>query len=217
MTPAWEGIAADVLASTGCDDPPVDAIELAELCGLEVAHVPHVPGGRLVGRRIEVNPKLRLVRLHGTVAHELAHDLLERAKEENTEPAARYLAGALMLPRRAFLRDMGQTQWSLVLLRERHPNASAEMIARRIVSLRDAVASIWDEGRCRVRVASPWLDERVVGRRTTALERGLAAHVLETGKVERPADLVWAVPFFDGKHRRVVVVVEAEQLALRWP
>lgn len=142
----WEGIAADVLEATGCDDPPVDAFELADLCGLSIA-----PSGRQGafrrGDSIFLDLKARTVRQHGLVAHELGHWSLERADEHDTEVAARYLAGAFLLPRIAFERDLGQTEWDLRRLRLRHPNASAEMIARRIVNLRDAVTSIWDDGK----------------------------------------------------------------------
>lgn len=219
MNPAWEGIAADVLSSTGCDEAPVSALELAEQCGLGVVRTPQVRRGNLVleESRIEINPRLEGPRLHGTVAHEVGHWALDRARVPNEEDGARYLAGAFLLPRAIFLRDLQRTEWSLVRLRELHPNASAEMIARRLVQLRDAVASIWDHGKCTARVASPWLTVERVGRRTSALERALADRALETGEVQRPADLVWAVPVFAGGHRRVIVIAEAEQLALRWP
>lgn len=219
MIAAWEGIAADVLSETGCDEAPVSALELADQCELRVVRTPGVRRGRLVldDARIEVNPQLEGPRLHGTVAHELGHWALRRAGEDDVEDGARYLAGAFMLPRAVFLRDLRQTAWSLVLLRERHPNASAEMIARRLVQVRDAVASIWDQGRCTARVASAWLPVERVGRRSSAIERALASHVLEHGQAVHPAELVWAVPVFEGTHRRVVVVLEAEQLALRWP
>lgn len=217
MTEVWEGVALDVLEATGFERPPVDALELAGACGFDVRPGERLLRARRVGDLIEVNVKLRSVALHGAVAHELGHVALERAGEDDSEDGARYLAGALMLPRRAFDRDLRTTAWDLEELRRRHPNASAEMIARRVVQLRDGVASIWDQGRCRARVASPWLDERIAGRRSTPLERALAQRVLETGEAARPAALVSAIPVFSGHWRRVVVVVEAEQLALRWP
>jgi hypothetical protein len=216
MSPALEGVAADLLEAAGCEDPPVSALELADCCGLEVRPA-RLLRARLRGGVIEVNVQARATRLHGLVAHELGHWALQRAGEPDTEDGARYLVGALLLPRVPFDRDLRETGWSLEELRRRHPNASAEVIARRIVQLRDAVASIWDQGRCTARVASSWLPVEHVGRKTSALERRLADRVLETARTEHPAPLVWAVPMFDGAHRRVVVVLEAEQLALRWP
>lgn len=214
MIAAWEGIASDVLDESGCD-APVSAYELAACCGLEV-RLRRIARARLTGDVIEVSSTARPQRQHGLIAHELGHWSLQRAGADDTEDGARYLSGALMLPRRAFDRDLRETSWSIEELQRRHPNASAELIARRIVSLRDAVVSIWDEGRCTARVASAWLDEAQVGRRASRAERELVARVLDHGHTEHPAELVWGVPIFDGRHRRVVVVLEAEQLALRW-
>lgn len=217
MTPVWEGVATNLLEEAGCEDPPVSAIDLADCCELTVRPARLLRARLVRGNVIEVNALARTTRLHGLVAHEIGHWALRRAGEPSTEDAARYLVGALLLPRRAFDRDLRETQWDLEELRRRHPNASAEVIARRIVQLRDAVASIWDQGKCTARVASSWLPVERVGRKTSTLERCLADRVLETEQTERPAPLVWAVPFFDGRFRRVVVVLEAEQLALRWP
>jgi hypothetical protein len=212
---SWEGIAADVLEATGCDTPPVSALELAACCGIAVRLRP-IARARMVRDTIEVSASVRPRRMHGLIAHELGHWALARAGEPDSELAARYLAGALMLPRRAFDRDLVTTGWSLEELQLRHPHASAEMIARRVTTMRDAVASIWDQGRCSARVASPWLDELAVGARPSRLERQLVERALERAEVQHPAPLVWALPVIDGPHRRVVVVLEAEQLALRW-
>lgn len=205
----WEGVAADVLESTGCDDPPVDAFELADCCGLEVRHgLTHRDGNV-----IYIDSRTRDVRQHGLVAHELAHWALCRAKEQNTEPAANFVSGALMLPRCAFEKDLRSSDWDLRQLRARHIYASAEMIARRIVGLRDAVATIVDAGRIKARAASPWLPDRF--RRMSRFERDLVDEALRTGEVQRADDLIWAFPVFDGAHRRVVVIAEAAQLSLK--
>lgn len=211
LTATWEGIAGDVLEEAGAT-APVSAFALAAACGFTVRPHPLLRA-RLDGSTIYVNARARPQRQHGLVAHELGHWALERAAEPDTELGARYLAGALMLPRLAFDRDLRATGWSLVELQARHPNASAEMIARRVTTLRDAVASIWDGGRFTARVASPWLE---LGTRPTVQERQLAATTFATGEVQHPAELVWSLPVFDGAHRRVVVVIEAAQLALRW-
>ncbi|MFW6087506.1 MAG: ImmA/IrrE family metallo-endopeptidase [Myxococcota bacterium] len=209
-----EGIAAEILEETGCDEPPVDAFELAELCGCEVRPGRRGGGGGRRGDVILVDVTARTVRQHGVVAHELGHWALERAGEDDSEDGARYLGGAFMLPRRPFERDLDATSWDLQALRARHLNASAEMIARRIVALRDGVASIWDQGKLRRRVSSPWLPEPF--RRPTRLERELVAEVLEGGETVRADSMIWAVPVFDRGWRRVIVVAEAEQLSLRF-
>lgn len=213
---AWEGIAADLHDATGCGDPPVDALELADLCGLELRRV----DGGLPFRKGEVIylPKsFEGPRLHGACAHETGHWAAERGGEENTERAARYLAGALLLPRQPFDRDLRETHWDLRQLRAKHINASAEMIARRIVNLRDAVCSIWDNGKQGWRIWSPWLAPGLHGQRATKVERELAERALETGEVVREDQLLWAFPIFgDDGWRRVIVIAEAKQLGMRF-
>jgi hypothetical protein len=205
---AWEGVAADVLAETGCEEPPVDGFELADLCGFEVRH----GRTRRDGNVIYIDTGARRTRQHGSIAHELGHAMLVRGGEDNTEDGARYLAGALLVPRRHFDRQL-RTTWDLSRLQAVHVNASAELLARRIVSLRDATAAIFDHGKLKTRIVSPWLPERF--QRLTAWERELAARTLETGETTTGDERCFAMPVFDGAWRRVIVVCEAEQLALR--
>lgn len=209
----WEGIATAALdeASVGA---PVSAFALADGLGLEVIAWSGA-GAELdfANRVIHVNPRARRERRHGLVAHEVGHYVLRRARDDS-EDGARFMSGALLLPRYDFDRDLRRTAWSLIKLRALHPNASAEMIARRIVELRDAVATVIDNGRARVRVASPWLtDPRL--RRTSRWERDLAERALEAGEEVRGDELCYAVPLVEGTWRRVIVVCEAEQLGLR--
>lgn len=106
-------------------------------------------------------------------AYELGHWAVKRAAEPNTEAGARYLAGAFTLPRRAFERDLGTTCRRIDALQRRQVNASAEMVARRIVTLRNAVTTIIDNGKVPDRVVSPWLEDPRL-RRLSRWERGLA-------------------------------------------
>jgi Zn-dependent peptidase ImmA (M78 family) len=169
---------------------------------------------RLIDSCIEVDTTVRIERQHGLVAHELGHWALRRAGELDTEQAASYVGAALLLPRRQFLRDLSTTRWDLRELRAKHVHCSAELMARRIVAVRDAVVSIWDGGRLKTRLASPWLPESY--RRMSRFERELAAEVLATGETIEAGQLVWGFAVFDGVHRRVITVCEAEQLALRY-
>jgi hypothetical protein len=208
---AWEGAARAVHDETGVD-APVDAFQLARAVGLVC-----MPGPRgtaaLDGDLLRYDAQARPVRQHGLVAHEVAHRVLRLYGEADTEPAANYTAGALMLPRARFDRDLRRT-WDLYTLRREHPNASAEMVARRITQLRDAVVSVLDQGRLRVRVASPWAAQP--SQRLTPLERELADAALAGGNLQRESELLAAYPFFDGDHRRVIVVADAQQLGLRF-
>lgn len=209
----WEGVARAVHDATGID-APVDAFVLARACGLRV-----VPGGR-GGASLDRGDVLydiaaRPVRQHGLIAHEVAHHVLRLHGELDPEPAANYVAGALMLPRRTFDRDLRATAWNLDALRAKHLNCSAEMIARRIVELRDAVVTILDHGKVRTRIYSPWLGTPERLRRITPLERELVDAALATGEAQRADELLAAYPLLDGSWRRVIVVAEVKQLSLR--
>lgn len=210
---AWEGTAARALerAKVGA---PVSAFAVAEGLGLTVE--PWSSAGASldrVRRVILVNPRVRIVRRHGLIAHEAGHFVLDE-EGNDSEVGARYLSGALLLPRWDFGLDLKRTAWSLLKLRERHPFASAEMIARRIVELRDAVATVIDNGRVTRRIPSPWLaDARL--RRVSRWERELADAALDAGEEVRGDELCYAVPLVDGPWRRVIVVCEVEQLSLR--
>lgn len=209
----WEATARDLLDVTGLDSPPQDAFRLAHACGLTL-----VPGGgaggSLDGDTLTYPARARSTRQHGVIAHEVGHWLLARGGEDaRTETGASYVGGALMLPRRAFDRDLASTAWGFEKLRRKHPNASAEMLARRITQLRDAVITVID-GRKQRRVASPWFDDARLGR-LTDWENMAADEALATGQTVHLADLCYAVPVIDGAWRRVIVVCELEQLSLR--
>lgn len=215
----WEGAAAELSRETGCDEPPVDAFELADCCELEIEPAP-IATAQLdhAKRLIKLNISMRPVRQHMSIAHEVGHFALIRGGLENTCPAAIYMGGALMLPRTPFDRDLGRTAWSLTALRARHVNASATAIAVRITQLRDAVVSILDPtGRKKPwRVVSPWVAEKRF-RRVSAWERELARKAYEAGEELRGAELCYAVPLLEGPpdEHRVIVVCELEQLSLR--
>lgn len=211
---AWEeGVALGVLRELEDPAPPMNAISLARACGLRVVEIDG-KGARLVGRTIEVPARAQLVRKHGLVAHELAHWALLRAGEPSTEAAADYVAGALMLPRAVFDRDLRSTGWDIRQLRAKHVNCSAELIARRIANLRDACVTVWDNGKLKTRLHSPWLAQGY--RRMSTFERELAAQVLESGETIEAGALLWGFAVFQGAWRRVITVCEAEQLAMRF-
>lgn len=216
MQAMLEGAAAEALERSK-QGAPVSAFRVARGLGLEIE--PWSGSGaqlNLDQMLIEVNPRARPVRQHGLIAHEIGHYLLRITSGlVDSEAAARYLAGALLLPRWDFDVDLRRTGWSFARLRERHPNASAEMIARRIVELRDAVATILDNGKVTRRVVTEGIvDPRV--RRMTRWERELADAALAMGEEVRGDELCYAVPIIDGQWRRVIVVCELEQLSLRF-
>lgn len=191
-----EGIAHEAWQGTG-GLLPVDAFELAALLGVELAAWAKADGRCDLARDVVWFPgRARLVRQHGVIAHELGHWLLHRAGEDHTQEwAARYLAGALLLPRAPFLRDVHATDWDLHALQRRHPNASAEMVVVRMTQVSDACAWVWDDGAVRRRYGAG-SDEDV----EAIVDRVLAAEVpLHDGAVR-------AWPLLERGHRRVVVV-----------
>lgn len=223
----WEGVAADILHATGCDDPPVDAYELATRCEFEIEE--------LIGTQPTLDLERRIIRIrnyerpelrHMEIAHELGHMALERAGLPNVEPGAKHVAGAFMLPRWRIDIDL-RTSWSIERLRRIHANVSAEAIAIRITQLRDAVTTIIDpRGKKRPdRRASPWItDPRVTRKAASRFEQELAAAAYtaraevraeDIWPDERNANLCYAFPVVFGDYHRVIVVCEREQLSLR--
>ncbi len=154
---AWEAAALALRREFCLSDPPVDAFEIAEVCGLKV-----VPS---LQRRASLSPQAELqyptseyrVRQQSIVAHQLGHWTLRWSGNDDSIKGAYWVTGALMLPKLHFDRDLRTTSWDLRVLRAKHLNVSVEMIARRIVQLRDAVVTVFDHGRVKARVASPWL------------------------------------------------------------
>jgi hypothetical protein len=207
---ACEQVARAVHNATGID-APVDALELAAACGLELRHA----RGRAKLRDgvIYFDPTARHVRQQGQVVHETAHYVLRFHGVTDTEQAVGYTAAALMLPPRRYDQDLERTAWDLEQLSKLHPNVSWQMLARRVSDRREAVVTVLDQGRVSSRVASPWLPEPPA--RMTAVERELADAALETEQPQRANDLLAAYPLIDGPHRRVIVVADLRQLSLR--
>lgn len=196
--PLLEGIAREAWESTG-GILPADAFELAHLCGLECVPWPKTQGA-LDGDRIWYPLKARPTRQHGTVAHELGHWLAgEHGLNRLAEPIARYLAGALLLPRHPFTIDCQATDYDLDALELRHPNASAEMIVVRMTQVSPATAWVWDNAKLARTYGVPDDGDSVAA----IVDRVLT---LEEPCLEGP---VRAWPRFDGRWRRVLVVKRA--------
>lgn len=189
-----EGIAEDLLAATLCGEaPPVDALELAACCGLEIVYS-DVHGALLHGGAIYVSRRISIRLLHFAVAHELGHWAQLRDGLRDSEEGADFLAGALLVPRRALVREL-RAGWDLDALRRTHIHAPASTIAARVAHLREATAAVYDGTRLRRRVGPP--DVREVELRDEALRSGRAVRV---------DDLTGAWPIDAGPWRRVIVL-----------
>ena len=189
-----EGLADSVHDDLGMDS--ADALAIAEYLGLRclpwAKSYAEISGDVI---RHPIPPKTRETRMHGLVAHEAAHALMrDEGMAWRCEPSARYLAGALMLPRDPFARDMARTGWDLHALRELHPNASAEMIVVRMTQLSQATAWVWDNGR--------------LARQYGIDEADVSEYVDRVLTVEEPVidGAIGAWPVFDRHWRRVIVL-----------
>jgi Zn-dependent peptidase ImmA (M78 family) len=206
-----EGIAARVLEETGTD-VPVEAKRLAKRYGMTL-HAWMKATGKLVGgTQIYYPAKARHTRQQFRIAHEVAHKALrahgvdhsdpdEGCTHEAIESAANYLAGALLLPREAFLRHLGETEWDLFRMMDLHPNVSAQAICLRMTELSPAAtASVWDAGKCHRAYGAPHEE-------LAAIDRELADLVLGAEEPVRGDASAW--PILDGRFRRVCVVRRA--------
>jgi hypothetical protein len=91
----WEGAAAELLDGT-CTVAPVNTLDLAAACGLDVQYWARAGAKTdLDAATVWVESRARPERLQGLVAHELGHLALERAGIEQTERGATYVGGAL--------------------------------------------------------------------------------------------------------------------------
>lgn len=189
-----EGIAQDVLDASLCGEtPPVDAIELAACCGLHVEYS-NVRDALLYDDTIFVSRRISALQLHIKVAHEIGHFALRRARDENTEAAAEYLAGALMVPRRSLVVSL-RRGWDLEELRATHAHAPASTIATRVAQVREGTAAVYDGGT---------LTRRIGPEHPREMELVRAA--MQLGVPVRESDLAGAWPVFTGHFRRVIVL-----------
>jgi len=199
----WEGVARELLEAVELD-APVDALELAALCGLTLRA--RFGPARLDGSTVYVDVRGRPTRVQRDVAHELGHWALRRSGELDSERDADYVAAALLLPRETFRRDLIAASWDLNLVRQRHPHPPWSWLAARATHVADAVATVWDAGYCSARYESPWRDSpRFV---PTEDEAALADAVLASGEPVRHG-FVGGWPVFERRWRRVVTLSPA--------
>lgn len=166
---ALDGVADEVLEEARVAAPPVDALIVAGRLGIGVAWDAGQDGrGRYVRLRgrshrkprpaILIRPEPRPEREHWTVAHEIGEHVAHRvfaamavdpaeAPTGARETVANRLAGRLLLPRRWLEEDVAECGWDLAELKLRHPSASHELIARRMLEFPPSViVTIYDQG-----------------------------------------------------------------------
>jgi Zn-dependent peptidase ImmA (M78 family) len=168
---ALDACAAEVLWEAGVQGPPVDAVAVAEGLQLIVMRDYTMPHRgrfvRLADREehgggvgtIVVGVAERPEREQWAVAHEIGESIAYRVFErlgvsfDEALPTARELvanrlANAILLPRRWFAVDGREHDWDLLELKERYSTASHELIARRMLEMRQPIViTVCDQGR----------------------------------------------------------------------
>lgn len=168
---AIDACAAEVLWEAGISAPPIDALAVADGLQLVVARDYAMPyRGRFVRLAehdelgggqgtIVVGAAERPEREKWAVAHEVGESVAYRVFErlgvafEDSLPTAREqvanrLANSILLPRRWFAREGGECDWDLLVLKDRFCTASHELIARRMLDIRQPIVmTVCDHGR----------------------------------------------------------------------
>jgi hypothetical protein len=159
----------EILAQSGVESPPIDAMAVARELGICVAWDDRQEGraryvrldGRPSGRcraTILLRPEPRFERRQWAVAHEIGEHVAHRVfarwgvdppeAGNAREQVANSLAGRLLLPTTWFLLDAVACDWDVLALKTRYGTASHELIARRMLECPPAViVSIFDSGR----------------------------------------------------------------------
>lgn len=211
-TGAWEDVAAELLDRLDLS-PPIDPFDVVARMELDIRECSRATRPCIVAGVIMVPEGQRRERLGFSCLHEIGH-VVGAEHGDSSEDAANAIAGCLLLPRLEYSRDMKATRWALPALKERHPHASFEVLARRIMSLREVVLVVADRApeRRSYRLRSSGMGSRCA--RPLPIERELVEAADESGEAQGPHDLVRAWPIVDGAARRVVLVGEVEALEM---
>lgn len=202
-----ESAAEAVHWETGVGSPAISAFHLAVASGFRIQ--PKVMTGArtlLDPAVIEYDKRICHHSQQELVARELARWTLRRKGLGSANE--RYLAGALLLPRKYFQRDL-LGPWAPYVFQFKHLHATPIMIAERIVHLHDAAATVITNGVVQRRTWSPWLPEDKFGQ-VSEWEIELASKATK-GRSAMGDSRCYAM----AHGRSVVVVCEAKQLSLR--
>ena len=224
---------AELLASAGLENPPVDAVALAKRLGFTLAwddgQSSRARLVRLAGRQpcgglsILLKHDPRPERRQWAVAHEIGEYLSPQVFNAlGTDPQAapllarekiaNLLASRLLLPTDWFAADAAENDWDLLELKSRYATASHELIARRMLDFSiPVVISIIDQGRLEFRRSN------VTGRvpPLSPLERTcwrkIHSEGLPTGPLEFGATVVRGWPIHEPDWRREILRLELSE------
>jgi hypothetical protein len=192
-----EDVAARIFEAA---DGVVHPWELARLNGYEVRVGPPRLPAMLLGRTIIV-PRHRTERRAFSVMHELAHALLRSIGEPDDERLVDEVACASLMPRPSMLAVVRDHGVDLRALKEAHPFASHEALARRVKQLELGSAVVHDvgpRGRITKRIGAFTLDPHA--RTLLRIARNDNVDVADRG--------VRAYQVRDGAWSRVIVIRE---------
>ena len=233
LAQALDEIAMAALSMAGFQEPPIDALRLAERLGLAVAwddrqagrarrvQFAGNAGGNVAAVLVRHDP--RAERLHWAIAHEVGELLAEKvfaelaidppsAPIQSREFIANALASRLLLPGESFSRDGVSCGWDLLDLKRRYHTRSHELIARRMLDFSPpTIISVFDQNQLTWRKSNvpgrtPKPGEREIACRKTAHESGLPC--CDPGP---PAISVW--PIHEVEWQREIVRVDLSELA----
>jgi hypothetical protein len=217
---AVEGCAEELLWRVAVEEPPVDALDVANRLGIVVARNEALSTRakfvRLPQNTIVVGRNERPERRQWAIAHEIgesvAHQVFQSlgvSAQDLTPPwreqIANELAVCLLLPYRWFSADGRALDWDLLRLKQRYSTASHELIARRMLAMRPPVAvTLCDHGRitwrrCNATLAVPPL---------SGPERRAWRHSHSTGRSCALGGAVRCWPIHEPRWRREVIRTE---------
>jgi Zn-dependent peptidase ImmA (M78 family) len=197
----------ELLARAGIDDPPVDAIALAQkslgmvVC-LDSRQNQRGRAQRSGGQRhIYLKPEPREERHQWTVAHEIGEhmkpDLLARlglepgeAKPMMGESLANLFSYRLLVPTCWFAADAPSLDYDLLALKEKYSTSSHEVLAWRWLDLPDpCLVTILDNGIIHRRRSNAWPTKRAL----SPAEQKCQRYVNEKGKAHCVREGGWTV------------------------
>jgi Zn-dependent peptidase ImmA (M78 family) len=233
LATALDAVVEETLAAASVQEPPIDAVHLAQSLGLTLAwddrqngraRVVNLPSNdRSISPSILLKHDPRKERVQWTVAHEIGETLAQRvfvqlavdaslAPQQAREMVANGMAARLLLPKPWFGHDGNQCDWELIRLKEIYTTASHELIARRMLDFSPPViVAVFDQNRLTWRKSNtgfrlPQLSLREIACRREAYERSQT--VYDDGP---PKLRVWAV--HEPHWKREILRLEIDEFA----
>ncbi len=230
--------AAEILAKSGTEAPPVDAFAVARGLGVAVAWDDGQEGRaryvRLSDRQagsgratILLRPDPRLERQQWAVAHEIGEHMAyhvfaawgvdpRETTADARETVANHLAGRLLVPTAWFAVDAAACDWDLIAMKVRYRTASHELIARRMLECRPPVIiSIFDHRKITFRRSN--LPGRAPPPSTAEMECWRDVHRRNHPlRTRAGTNLIQGWPIHEEGWKREILRMELDEWAMDW-